>query len=106
MIRNVLLTALLTTLIAVPAAPAFCQSNADLQIFFRQNVGLSEDQITAVRNGQPVAKTMPSRTPAEVFLIGAVYIHADPESYLRFALDFDRLQKRDPAADCYLISLS
>ena len=36
---------------------------------------------------------LPSRTPAEVFLFGAVYIHATPESYLEFALDFDRLRK-------------
>src|SRR5208282_2070856 len=54
---------------------------------------LSQDQITAIRNGQPVAKTMPSRTPAEVFLVGAIYIDAAPESYLKFARDFDRLRK-------------
>jgi hypothetical protein len=40
--------------------------------------------------GQAVAKALPYRTPAEVFLFGAVYIHAAPESYLRFARDFDR----------------
>ncbi|HTT22337.1 MAG TPA: hypothetical protein VMG82_25645, partial [Candidatus Sulfotelmatobacter sp.] len=34
-----------------------------------------------------------SRTPAEVFLVGAIYIHATPESYLQFARDFDRLRK-------------
>jgi hypothetical protein len=38
-------------------------------------------------------RRLPSRTPAEVFLIGAVYIHAAPESYLWFASDFDRLRK-------------
>jgi hypothetical protein len=38
-------------------------------------------------------KALPSRTPAEVFLFGAVYIHAAPESYLQFAHDFDRLRK-------------
>ncbi len=36
---------------------------------------------------------MPSRSPAEVFLFGAIYIHAAPESYLQFAHDFDRLRK-------------
>ena len=36
---------------------------------------------------------MPSRSPAEVFLFGAIYIHAAPEGYLRFARDFDRLRK-------------
>ena len=36
---------------------------------------------------------MPSRAPAEVFLFGAVYIHAAPEKYLQFARDFDRMRK-------------
>jgi hypothetical protein len=80
-------------ILIVAAAPGFSQSNSDLQTFFRQDIGLSEDQIAAIRSGQPLAKTMPSRTPAEVFLFGAIYIHAAPESYLKFAHDFDRLRK-------------
>ena len=54
---------------------------------------MSEDQIVDIRSGKAIAKAMPSRTPAEVFLFGAIYIHAAPESYLRFAHDFDRLRK-------------
>lgn len=84
-------TVLLVTATIVP--PAFSQTNPDLQTFFTQNIGLSQDQITAIQNGQPVTKTLPSRTPAEVFLFGAVYIHAAPESYVKVAHDFDRLRK-------------
>ena len=40
-----------------------------------------------------MTKALPSRTPAEVFLFGAVYIHAAPEAYVLFAHDFDRLRK-------------
>jgi len=58
-----------------------------------ENIGLTADQVSAIQNGQPVAKTLPSRQPAEVFLVGAVYIHAAPEAYLKFAHDFDRLRK-------------
>ena len=86
-------TAALLVLIAIAALPSSAQSNPDLERFFRQNLGLSQGQIAAIRAGQPVAKTMPSRAPAEVFLVGAVYIHAAPESYLAFARDFDRLRK-------------
>jgi hypothetical protein len=43
--------------------------------------------------GQAVAKNLPYRRPAEVFLFGAIYIHATPESYLKFSQDFDRLRK-------------
>jgi hypothetical protein len=93
MIRSAILAIVLVALIDVAALPVFCQSNPDLETFFQQNIGLTPDQIAAIRSGQPVAKTMPSRTPAEVFLFGAVYVHAAPESYLRFAHDFDRLRK-------------
>jgi len=92
MIRRVMPTAVLMLSIAA-AGPASPQSNPDLQTFFQQDIGLNQDQIVAIRNGQPVAKTLPSRTPAEVFLFGAVYIHAAPESYFQSARDFDRLRK-------------
>jgi hypothetical protein len=79
---------------AAAALLGLSQGNPDdLKTFFRQNIGLSQDQVAAIRNGQPVTKTVPSRTPAEIFLFGAVYIHAAPESYLQFVTDFDRLRK-------------
>jgi hypothetical protein len=93
MMRNAICVAALVALIAAAALPGSPQSNPDLQTFFRQDIGLGQDQIAAIRNGQPVTKTLPSRAPAEVFLFGAVYIHAAPESYLQFATDFDRLRK-------------
>ena len=83
----------LLVVIATIAMPGFSQSNPGVQTFFVQNIGLSQDQIAAIRNGQPVTETLPSRTPAEIFLFGAVYIHSAPESYLQFVTDFDRLRK-------------
>ena len=93
MLRSLIPTVALLVLIAAAALPGSSQLNPDLQTFFQQDLGLSQDQIASIRSGQPVAKTMPSRTPAEVFLVGAIYIHATPESYLQFARDFDRLRK-------------
>jgi hypothetical protein len=93
MVRNVMAAAAWLALVLATPLPGCSQSNTDLQTFFRQDIGLSQDQIAAIQSGQPVAKTMPSRVPAEVFLVGAVYIHATPESYLRFAQDFERLRK-------------
>ena len=92
-VRGVVSTAALLALIVSDAVPGSSQSNSDLQTFFRQNIGLSRDQIAAIRNGKPVAKALPSRTAAEVFLFGAIYIQATPESYLQFARDVDRLRK-------------
>jgi len=80
-------------LLAAISPAAFSQSNAKLLTFFQQDIGLNQDQVAAIRNGQPVSKALTSRTPDEVFLFGAVYIHAAPQAYLRFARDFDRLRK-------------
>ena len=92
-LRCAISSAALLVLIAATALPGVSQSNPDLQTYFQQDIGLSADQIAAIRNGHPVTKALPSRTPAEVFLFGAIYIDAAPEKYVRFALDFNRLRK-------------
>jgi len=33
------------------------------------------------------------RSPAEIFVLGVIYVNAAPESYVKFAADFDRLRK-------------
>lgn len=93
MIRSVRPVTALLAFIAAAASPASSQPDSGLQTFFTENVGLSQDQIAAIRSGEPVAKSLPARTPAEVFLFGAVYIQATPESYLRLVRDFERLRR-------------
>lgn len=80
-------------LILIPSLQGLAQSTSGLQDFFRKNIGLTDDQIAAIEKGEPVVKALPSRTPDEVFLFGAVYIHAAPETYIQFAYDFNRLRK-------------
>jgi hypothetical protein len=79
-----------TALLIVITVPGTSQAKPDLQRFFREEIGLSKDQIADIRNGKAVAKAMPSREPSEVFLFGAIYIYASPESYLQLERDFDR----------------
>jgi hypothetical protein len=86
-------TLLLALVIAACALPGSSQTSPDLQTFFQQDIGLSPDQIAAIQRGEAVAKNLQSRQPAEVFLFGAIYIHAAPEKYLQFARDFDRMRK-------------
>ena len=62
--------AVLFLLIAAIAVPGLPQSNPELQKFFEHDIGLNQDQIASIRNGQPVSKNLPSRTRAEVFLFG------------------------------------
>ena len=75
------------------ASRSFSQDRPDLRTYFQQYIGLNDDQIAAVRGGDALARTLPSRTPAEIFVFGAVYIKARPEDYLNLSRDFDRLRK-------------
>ena len=86
-------TSTMLSLMLLAGAPSFSQSNSSLHDFFTNNIGLSQEQIAAMKSGKPVVKAMPSRNPAEVLLFGAVYVHAKPEKYIQFAHDFDRLRQ-------------
>ena len=66
---------------------------AKVEKFFREFVGLTDDQIRDVRGGRAIAKVLESRTPDEVFVFGAVYINSAPERYLSLAADTDALRK-------------
>jgi hypothetical protein len=68
------------------------QEKVPLNIYFRDYVGLTDGQIKAIRSGKAIAKTLHSRTPAEIFVFGAVYIKTKPEAYIEFSADFDRLR--------------
>jgi hypothetical protein len=90
--NSVIRLAALLTLVAL-TVPLSSQTNAELQTYLKENIGLNPDQIAAIHRGQPVAKTLESRSPAEIFVFGVIYVKASPESYVRFAADFDRLRK-------------
>ena len=61
--------------------------------FFHDFVGLSDDQIAAIRRGKAIAKILESRTSDEVFVFGSAYIASTPERYLKLASDIDPLRK-------------
>lgn len=85
-----LLTVGILMLASVSASSA--QTNWNVWSYFQQ-LGLTQGQISSLRNGQPVALSLPSRSPAEIIVFGAIYINALPESYVDFAGDFGRLSK-------------
>lgn len=72
--------------------PALSQKQIDLKSYF-SSVGLSQQQIADIENGLPVVKTLTPRSPKEIFVFGAVYVNALPESYVAYAQDFGRLRK-------------
>src|SRR5258705_12736311 len=59
-IRSTIFAAAVLISFAAVAPLGSCQSNPDLQTFFRQDIGLSSDQIAAIQKGEPVAKNLPS----------------------------------------------
>src|SRR5579859_8023171 len=61
--------------------------------FFREFVGLHEDQIREIREGKAVAKILDSPTADQVFVFGSVYINSTPERYLKLASDVDAMRK-------------
>lgn len=90
--RKFVQLALFLTVLTMAAYPGFSQASAILQNHLKQDLRLSQDQINGIRNGQPFAEALESRTPAEIFVFGAIYINADPASYVKYAYDFDRLR--------------
>ena len=84
------LVLLLLPLVQLPVSNA---QDVEPSKFFRDYVGLKEDQIAAIRNGKAVAKVVESRTPDEVFVFGSVYVQSTPEKYLKLASDIDALRK-------------
>ncbi len=91
--RTAMQVAVLVTLVAGAVMRCGAQTTSELNTYFQQYVGLKQDQISAIRGGQAVATIMKSRIPDEIFVFGAVYIKATPESYFKLAYDFDRLRK-------------
>ena len=87
---RLLLALLLQSIVHLPTSNA---QSVEPFTFFRDYVGLKEDQIAAIRNGKAVAKVVESRTPDEVFVFGSVYVRSTPEKYLKFASDIDELRK-------------
>ena len=60
--------------------------------FFSWGSQLAPEQITDVQNGKAVAKILPSSKPSDIYVFGAVYIHAKPAAYLQFMQDMNRLK--------------
>jgi len=90
--RSVLRLAVLVLVMGV-AVVSGAQTASELNSYFQQSIGLSQDQIAGIRAGQAVSKKMPSRIPDEVIVFGAVFVKAQPESYPKLAYDFERMSK-------------
>jgi hypothetical protein len=90
LVRAIAPTSCLVSQLGVAAADG---QSAEPATFFRNYVGLSDDQVRDINAGKAVAKVLDTPTPDEVFVFGAVYINSVPERYLQMASDLDALRK-------------
>ena len=86
-------TAVLLAGILSASALAASGQDAEPFKFFREYVGLNDEQINSIRSGKAIAKILDSPTPDEVYVFGSVYVNSTPARYLKFASDIDALRK-------------
>jgi hypothetical protein len=84
---------LLTLLVVLAASSQGTDDSPEPHRFFREYVGLNEQQIATIRSGKALARVVESRTPDEVFVFGAVYVESTPEKYAKLASDIDTLRR-------------
>ena len=80
-------------LLSCAMGSGLCQTRPEPYTFFKQFIGLNDDQIASIEHGKAVAQVLATPAPSEVIVFGAVYINASPESYLRAAQNLDSLRR-------------
>ena len=85
--------AILASVILSGALTIAGQTTQEPHAFFREQMGLSDAQIAMIGHGKAVAKVLPSKTPAEIIIFGAVFVKAAPEKYVQLAFDLGRLRR-------------
>src|SRR5215472_11314005 len=90
MMRDLVRLVIFTIVAVLSVLPSYAQLD-ELLSYWKQ-IGLTDQQIASLRGGQPVAVNLHSRSPAEIYVFGSVYINATPEAYVKFAYDFNRLK--------------
>jgi len=92
-VRWIMQPTLILTCVAVFSALSISQTNPNLHAYFKEYVGLTDAQIASIRGGQAFAKNLHSRTADEIFVFGAVFVNAPPESYVKLSRDYGRLRQ-------------
>ncbi len=91
-IVTILILILFIGFVFVEGVAGQSQSHPELDRFFKQYIGLQDDQIASIEHGQSVAQVLPTPESSEVAVFGAVYIKAFPEDYLKAAQNLDSLR--------------
>lgn len=68
MIRNAAIVFICVCLVTGLSLPGISQTRTELEDYFKNSIGLSNDQIADIRRGKAVGKVLKSRAPARVNL--------------------------------------
>lgn len=68
------------------------QTSHEPYTFFKEFIGLQDDQIADLQRGKTVTKVLPTKTPLEIAVFGAVYVHGSVEAYLKAAQNLSSLR--------------
>jgi hypothetical protein len=63
-----------------------------LSTFFKQKIGLNDQEILQIDQGEAVAKVLDSPKPSQVFIFGAISIKGRPDSFVRLRNNLDRVK--------------
>jgi hypothetical protein len=85
-------TVALCTFLLFGTLPGLGQASHEPETFFKQHMGLQDDQIADIQHGKAVTKALSTSTPAEVVVFGAVYINGSVEDYLKAAQNVNSLR--------------
>ena len=61
--------------------------------FLHSQMRLSTNQVVDIQKGKAVARILTSAKRSDIFVFGAVYIHAKPDAYLELMTDIAKLKK-------------
>lgn len=86
-------TLVVGVLVSAGTLLCFAQAGREPNTFFKEHLKLDDGQIADIEKGKPVTKVLPTQTPAEVAVFGAIYINASPEEYLKAAQNVAALRK-------------
>jgi len=82
----------LAILVMWGALPCAAQTTPEPQTFFKEYIGLTNEQIASLERGKPVAQVLTTKTPSEITVFGAIYINASPGDYLKTVRNLTNLR--------------
>lgn len=82
----------LVLLVFCGARLCLSQGSREPHTFFKEFIGLKDEQVANIQQGKAVVQVLDAQTPSEIAVFGAIYINASLEDYLKAAQNPDSLR--------------